>query len=89
LRSEFCIMKDQYEKLANLAKGRKKNHWIYYETDIGTFRFSWRERRKRQDLFNIHYKSNDLMGFFNNGVMYMSDVIKLLKSHDARFLKLE
>lgn len=82
-------MTKAYNELDELAKQEKPSQVAIFETDIGTFKFCWREKKKSKDLFNIYYKANELAGFFNNGAMLLSDVKKLLRSHNGVFSKME
>ncbi len=77
-------MANEYIELDKLAESKNQIKWAYYETDIGKFKFAWKEKHKKKDVFQVHYAANELIGFFDNGSMLLSDVKRLLASHNAR-----
>ena len=82
-------MSSEYSELDKLARGKDDLKWAYYDTDIGTFKFSWKENRKKKDIFRVHYAASEMTGFFNNGAMLISDVKRLLTSHNGKLAMLD
>ena len=77
-------MTDKYPELDKLARSQNELKWAYYDTDIGTFKFAWKENKKKKDIFRVHFAATEEMGFFDNGVMMLSDAKRLLASHKGK-----
>ena len=82
-------MSEDFNELDKLANADFRSKWAYYETEIGCFKFNYKETKRKRHFFHIFYKSNDLIGFFNNGTMLLSDIKKLLRSHKGKLYKFE
>ena len=82
-------MPENFIELDDLVKAEFRTKWAFYDTEIGCFKFHFKETRKKKHFFHIHYKSNDLIGFFDNGTMLLSDIKKLLRSHKGKLSKFE